>query len=174
MTYLLQWLIPHQPWANLQGCWSKGAAPLCKARCPVTCFDCYIYTPGQCCWSLMSHWQGHWFSKKYATGFWLMTALHLELPHAIATWTTLFLTAEMLKCWWLLQHPKFKKEWNLSATNEFGQLAQDRVERVEGTNTISSFTNQNSHKIDLKMSLTFTSSPTSKLRKRNPIVLMWW
>jgi len=36
----------------------------------------------------------------------------------------------------LIHHPKYKKEWNTSAANEFGRLAQGVGGRIEGSNTI--------------------------------------
>ena len=36
----------------------------------------------------------------------------------------------------LIRNPKYKKEWKISAANEFGRLAQGVGGRIKGTNTI--------------------------------------
>ena len=36
----------------------------------------------------------------------------------------------------LLNHPKYRKDWNISAANEFGRLAQGVGGRIEGSDTI--------------------------------------
>ena len=45
-------------------------------------------------------------------------------------------TGELLEYRALLKHPRFKKEWNRSAADEFGRLAQGIEGRVKGTDTI--------------------------------------
>jgi hypothetical protein len=45
-------------------------------------------------------------------------------------------TGQLLNYRQLIRNPKYKKEWRLSAANEFGQLAQGVGGRVKGTNTI--------------------------------------
>ena len=45
-------------------------------------------------------------------------------------------TSEILEDWALMQHPKFKDKWNVSAANEFGHFAQGVGGRVAGMNTI--------------------------------------
>ena len=45
-------------------------------------------------------------------------------------------TGQLLNYQQLIHNPKYKKEWNISATNEFSQLAQGVGGRMKGTNTI--------------------------------------
>ena len=45
-------------------------------------------------------------------------------------------TGQLLNYQQLIRNPRYKKEWNISAANEFGQLAQGMGGRVKGTNTI--------------------------------------
>jgi hypothetical protein len=45
-------------------------------------------------------------------------------------------TGKLLEYRALLKHQKFRKEWSISAANEFGQLAQGVGGRVKGTDTI--------------------------------------
>ena len=45
-------------------------------------------------------------------------------------------TGQILNYHQLLCNPKYKKAWNISAANEFGQLAQGVGGRTKGTNTI--------------------------------------
>jgi hypothetical protein len=45
-------------------------------------------------------------------------------------------TGRLLNYRQLIHNPKYKKAWNLSAANKFGQLAQGVGNRIKGTNTI--------------------------------------
>ena len=45
-------------------------------------------------------------------------------------------TGKLLEYRQLLKHPKFKEDWNVSAANKFGQLAQGIGGRIKGTDTI--------------------------------------
>jgi hypothetical protein len=45
-------------------------------------------------------------------------------------------TGELLEYCQLLKHPQFKDEWNRSAADEFGRLAQGVGGRIKGTDTI--------------------------------------
>ena len=45
-------------------------------------------------------------------------------------------TGQLLNYQQLIRNPKYKKEWKISAANEFGQLAQGVGGCIKGTNTI--------------------------------------
>ena len=57
---------------------------------------------------------------------------HYDLANAVLDMDT----GELLEYRQLLKHPKFAKDWNISAANEFGRLAQGIKGRVKATNTI--------------------------------------
>ena len=44
---------------------------------------------------------------------------------------------KMLNYRQLIRNPKYKKQWNVSAANEFGRLANGVGGRIKGTNTIN-------------------------------------
>ena len=45
-------------------------------------------------------------------------------------------TGQLLNYRQLIRNPEYKKEWNISAANEFGQLAQGVSGRIKGRDTI--------------------------------------
>ena len=45
-------------------------------------------------------------------------------------------TGKLLNYRQLMQHPKYKKAWKMSAANKFGRLAQGVGGQIKGTNTI--------------------------------------
>ena len=62
-----------------------------------------------------------------------MAKLENEVHHAMAVMDA---EGKMLNYRQLIRNPKYKKQWNVSAANEFGRLANGVGGRIKGTNTI--------------------------------------
>ena len=63
-------------------------------------------------------------------------------------------TGNLLEYRQLLRHPKYSKDWNISAANEFGRLAQGDGGQIKGTNTIH-FIQKDEIPLDWRRDVTF-------------------
>ena len=78
-------------------------------------------------------------------------------------------TGKMLNYRALLRNPKYRKDWLISAANEFGRLAQGVGNRIKGTNTIHFIRHEVSPLIKSKTSPTANLSAPSALKRKNKI-----
>ena len=70
----------------------------------------------------------------------------------------------------LIRNPRYKKEWKISASNKFGQLAQGVGGRIKGTNTIKFIFKHEVPKDGSKMSCTGNLSAPYILKSQRKIV----
>ncbi|KAK1740972.1 hypothetical protein QTG54_008224 [Skeletonema marinoi] len=84
-------------------------------------------------------------------------------------------TGKMLNYRALIRDPKYRKEWLISAANEFGRLAQGVGDRVKGTNTIH-FIHQTEVPVDRMKDVTYgqfvcTIRPEKEEQNRTRLVV---